>query len=555
MKKKINFIAPQLIFVINLLKNLINDATLIWGRGTGKSFIIAWLMHTIIRFLPRSTWLIVGETLKQLLTVTLPGTFEALMYLGYREHRDDKHPGDFVIRKKPPAYFESPIRPCLDYNNMITFRNGTSFYLVSLDGGAGSPRGFNSDGILEDEALLNNKDKLDSEVYSTNRGNLGKFKSPLHHGVLRFSSMPHGEQGAHLLKQADYYRDDKFDFEKITNEIAVLQVEFIRTSDRSERKRLWKEIYELNKKLRWYAKGKRFYSQANTFDNIENLGIKFIEKLYREMSDFAFQIEVLNIRQKKLEGGFYPLLKESVHGYRLKSDNDYLDSLDYDFRTVSENSRMDADCDPDIPLRLAVDWGSRINCLSVAQQINGEYRMLKDFYVKEVEDMTQLEKLAQDFCEYYAEHRYRGIRFIKDVAYGNRRQPNSTLTFNQQFVKILRANGWQVTEIDLGVPKADPLRYLLWQIILSENERSKWRFRINLDNCKHTFYSMSNTPVIDGKNGIEKDKSSEKSKVIPQEDASHFSDVVDQHVLSIAKDLLNGQASASSWRPWMMSGA
>ena len=159
----LTFNPPQLRFVLNLPQ--LNGATTIWGRATGKTTIIAWLVHFIIKHLPGSTWGIVGATFQQLLTVTLDNLLKALYMLGYE--RDV----DYVIGIKPPKHFKKPLTPKAKYDNVISFSCGTCFCLISQDRSATSPRGKDLDGVICDEALMLNKIHFDEQISPAIRGN------------------------------------------------------------------------------------------------------------------------------------------------------------------------------------------------------------------------------------------------------------------------------------------------------------------------------------------------------------------------------------------------
>jgi len=83
---------PQLISVTNNAKSQVD----VWGRGTGKSFIIGWKVNLINRLLKRAITSITGQTFGQLLTRTLPSTFKLLEQLGYLKYSPDTG-GHYVI--------------------------------------------------------------------------------------------------------------------------------------------------------------------------------------------------------------------------------------------------------------------------------------------------------------------------------------------------------------------------------------------------------------------------------------------------------------------------
>lgn len=115
---------------------------------------------------------------------------------------------------------------------------------------------------------------------------------------------------------------------------------------------------------------------------------------------------------------------------------------------------------------------------------------------------------------------------------------NADLTYAEQFAKILRQNGWSVRMAPKFAPPGHQEKYLLVNRILREYDPSYPKLRFNLENCKETMISMEQAPARDlpGK-GIKKDKSSERSSM-PQEEATHLSDTVDIHVVSLFADFL-----------------
>jgi len=249
----------------------------IWGRGTGKSSIIAWDIHQIVTTMPRSCWVIVGSTYKQVLTRTLPSTVAGLERLGYRLGRD------FYIGRKPPPTlnWERPFEGPLSYDHFIIFRNGTGFHLVSLDAGGSASRGLNVDGFIGDEALLFDKQKLDADLSATNRGNGQYFgKNPMHHGVFLFSSMPWGDTGRWLLDKSKYYEQEGVDLVERQNELIDAQVAFLDAPSDEERLHIWAEqVVPLMRAVRYFPSAPShgtFYSEANAFDNIKNLGLQYL---------------------------------------------------------------------------------------------------------------------------------------------------------------------------------------------------------------------------------------------------------------------------------------
>jgi hypothetical protein len=545
----LKFNRPQLRFVVQAPCS----SNSVWSRATGKSTKIAWLMHRIITEMPRSCWGLVGSTYTQMLTRTLPSTIAGLREIGY--HKDVHY---FIGRKPPPSWgWPAPFQAPVKYDNFIIFYTGAGFHLVTQDGGGGSSRGMNLDGYLADEALLLDREKLTTDVIASNRGNVGRWPSAtMHHGKFLFSSMPWGDQGKWLLEDGGYYQQDGYDFQAIRDGLIKLQFEFVDTRSKASRLKLYEEMYHLSSQLRFYpnkkalGKGKTYipkgllYSEANIFDNLHNVGVEYLELQRRELSDFVFAIEILNKRPNSVEAGFYPKLNVAHHARECPA-NDYVAGLEFNLAKLSaHDSRMDGDCRSHLPIRGAVDWGSKISTLTLAQLHAdiGEYAFLRGLYVKHPK---LIDDLAALFTKHYAYHLHKVFEFIKDNEWGNQRAPNSNLTYNEQFAERLREAGWRVRFLDQGRVPDYGERYRLAYELLEEKNPRQLRIRFNKIGCKDVLTAMSLAPIkLNTKGQTEKDKSSERKLTVPGQEATHFTDTVDLHFLSINKHASLAQPTA-----------
>ncbi|QIX60877.1 hypothetical protein HER32_06675 [Hymenobacter sp. BT18] len=543
-KVKLQFNQPQLRYITAKGKK---EGVSLWGRGAGKSTIIAWDMHEIVQTMPRSCWVIVGSTYKQVLTRTLPSTIAGLEALGYKLDRDF-----YVGRRPPPALrWDRPLQGPLSYDHFIIFKNGTGFHLVSLDAGGSASRGLNVDGFLGDEALLFDKQKLDADLSATNRGNGQYFgKNPKHHGVFLFSSMPWGDNGRWLLDKSQYYENEGIDLVKRQNELIDAQVRFIDAQSDEERLHIWStEVVKLLKDIRYFpsaaTKG-TFYSEANAFDNIKNLGLQYLVDQRRFMTDFTFMIEIMNRRPTTVEGGFYPQLNQARHVVDA-DDDDYVQGLGFNLKKLGkQNSLMDSDCRTNQPLRVSVDWGATITTMVVGQPHldKGEYRFLKGLYVKHP---GFIRDLVDQFCAYYELHLNKQIEFLADEEYGDARRPDSEFTLNEQLMRAFQAKGWRIRRYGLGRMPGHPMRYLLGQELLGEKDPKRLRLRFNKTNCKDVVQAMLFAPVSQDRKGrIMKVKASEKNPNFPAHHATHFTDNVDLHMLSIGTEVVGGTVDFSS---------
>lgn len=472
-----------------------------WGRGTGKSTILAKAIIDFVTELPRSTGVMVAETYAQIKTRTLPSTISGLEQHGIIK---DLH---YFVGKKPPASWNwpEPIEPPLDYSQAIIFWNGTVMIFQSQDGGAVSGRGLNVDWIVGDESARLSEEKFYTDTLLTNRGGLYKkavypdgtwkyYKDvSCHHGVVLATSTPVTVAGRWIFK-----------FE----EQAIMEPE------------------------------KVVFLRASAEVNRHNLGDDYFELAKATMPQFLYDAEVRNIRITQVDDGFYPKLNEQKHTY-INFNNDYFHALKLDSKT---DSRGDADLLADKPLIAGIDWGANINCMVVCQHANNELKFIKNIYVK----FPQIiDDMINNFIDYYLHHPTKVLYLWYDAT-GNNRQANASLTYAEAVKQQLESKGWTVVLMtEVRVNESHLTKYQLWNKLLDEGSPTLPSIRFNRYNCQELWISMTNAPATQGYNeAIRKNKGSERKKNLAQEHATHFSDAADVVVVGMFVNGLN-QASSS----------
>jgi hypothetical protein len=480
MSEPLIFNLPQMITMLARQKHKM----LVMGRGAGKSTIIGKHIVDVVHSMPRSAGVIVGETYQQILTRTLPSTIASLERLGYKK---DLH--FFVGRRAPKSFkFEEPYEPPLDYTHFMHWYTGAGFHFVSQDR-PGAGRGLNTDVVIGDEAATLEQEKLFYDVLATNRANVKRWKdNPLHHSTFFATTHALTQRGRWIYKREE---------EALRNP------------------------------------AKQFYIEASAEENRANLPEDWFHEQRINTTEFLYNIEILNHKPKQIEGGFYSNLDD--RHYYTNYNYGYYDGLDFGAAPASVNCLGDADLNPDEPLILGADWGSSINCLVVCQQHGKEFRILKNFFVKAPKILDAV--FEEGFLPYYSRHRKKEVFFWYDRN-GNSKNANSEMTYFEQAERILVKAGWTVHRMTYGLDPAHRLKYLLWAVLLQENNPRLPRIRINKQNCKELIVSMLNTPVED-KDGIKKVKKSERNKALPQEEATHFGDAADLPVYGMFQGLLN----------------
>lgn len=509
-----------------------NSAISIWGRGTGKTFIICWIIYLCVKWLPRGKGMLVSPSFRQLLENSLPSIIYGLELLGLFQ---EKH---YFIGRKPPKSWEwpTPYSPPGSYVNSMYFYSGFVLQFVSMDKNATSARGKSVDIIIADEALHLDKERFDDDVSAANRGNLEIFKKvPFHHGVFYFSSMPVGEQGKWMLDHSQYYYDDGINFRSLMNELIELQLQVVLASNIKERMEAWNESKQLYQQIKFYKSSQNFlYSEANVFDNILNIGIDYIIQEHdRIITIQQFLRELLNKHIKKIEGGFYAAFSRKLHTYTGANDYGHVGDLDkFKFNSKkSSDCRFDGDLIPTLPLHAGMDWGT-MNSMVIGQQMHhrNELRILKNLFVQKPKI---LDDLADDFCTYYQYHKTKKLYLYYDNS-GNNEQVNSKFTVAQEFKKRVESQGWIVVLKTKG--KANPIvskKFLLINRCFMQQEKRYPSILINGMNCAELIHVLETTPQKDVNGTVGKDKSSERNKSLPQHKATHLGDAFDALVYGL----------------------
>jgi hypothetical protein len=448
------------------------------GRGGGKSFIVAQEIINVVYDMPRSKNFILGETYQQILTRTLPSTIKALAIMGF--HKDLHY---FVGRYPPKAWkWPEAYEPPLDPKHSIFFYNGTVYDLLSQDTNS---RGGNYSSGIVDEAQDIDEGKFQSQVIPTMRGEYQRFKkSKTYRRLTLLCSMPR-------IRKAEWI----FNYEQLALEFPKVYL--------------------------WLSGPSRV--------NAHNLPPDWFEDQRRILAPSEYDIEIENIRPKKIIGGFYPRFDDRTQSY-VAFNNEYLmgkvdDKSGYNESAFEQmNCLQDGDIDLDRPLEIAMDYGGWFNCL-----VTGQESPRGDFFdflsSMSIDDKNKFEDLIVMWATYYRFQRN------KTVVYWYDQTAKGTDSRVEEYYKIvcrvLRARGWNVIQMDIGAQPGHEDRYNFWVMAHSGDHPNLPTFRYNRYHCKWMIISLNGADVIQGRNGMEKKKVDEKNRKIDQRTTTHFSDAHD----------------------------
>lgn len=103
------------------------------GKGSGKSHYAGIIALDFIYKYPSVKGFIGANTYDQLNTSTMTKILEVWSKQGVEEWNENTKKGCFVIHKQPPKTFADVGHNYISYKNIITFDNGATIYLGSLE--------------------------------------------------------------------------------------------------------------------------------------------------------------------------------------------------------------------------------------------------------------------------------------------------------------------------------------------------------------------------------------------------------------------------------------
>lgn len=477
--KKIELNAMQMTAALMNQRYGVPNISIEAARGTGKSTVLGWFIKEAVRQMPRSTGVLVGETFVQIKSRTLPSTKEGMEMFGLYENID------YVVGKCGAQYgFAMPFQAPDSWSNVIHFSNGAIAVMVSLDN-PNSGRGLNAYWVIGDEAALLTYERLFNNVLTTNRAKKAEFKNKsMLHAQIFVSSVAMTRRGEWFTNREKLMKQDPRKYQHI---------------------------------------------RADAFVNKHNLKDGWIEDMRKEaLSKVLFDAEIMNIRPRGVQDGFYAQLLPK-HYYQYKHNIDMLGGVTEDF---TPSCQYDTDLVRGVPLQFNLDFGGKINCGTVSQYMKSIHTVnfIKEFFAKSSEQ-EKLSDLVQKFIDYYEPHRAScNVVHLYHDRSGYKEEANSKTTLAEDVENMLRNAGWKVVNKTPNTNNPGHiLKYRLINAILAEDDIRLPVVRINADNCPNLIISMENAEVTN-KDGFEKDKSSERSKVILQEHATHFSDTFDYNL-------------------------
>jgi hypothetical protein len=492
-----------------------NESWIAAGRGTGKTvgIIAPWIIHKVHE-MPGSNGGLIGQTFTQLETRILQPLFLAFRQLGYKKYTP-KFGGQYVYGKKPPDHWPEPLTPIEDYTKVITFYNGTTIELISLQV-KGSANGKSLQWIVGDEGKYLNEIRLREEIFPILRGHVKEFgDSPWYGAKLFVTDKLHPNLHWFLNKKKLCNTKDVNTIIWYQTEVNRMYMELDSISQSEYYKRI-KKIEEYEAILTAMRKNMVYYGEASALDNLANLKDDFFINMARSLTPYEFKIAILNFDPKRSEKNFY-------HG------------------RTEKNMYYSAGFDDDItqPIGIALDYQASISPLvsvQVNDLVNGrdQINILKSFHVLQP---LGLKHVVNDFCQYHKDRICKTVYYFYDHTATGRR--NMHKKYYEEVTGYFVDNGWHVQHVYMGQASGHGIRYNMINSWLKEEASDmadKLPIGFNANENTYLILSMDQTETLEKDKGTGKNKTKETDKNFPQEEAPHHGDCLDQIVWAI-----NGQ--------------
>ncbi len=490
------------------------------GRRTGKTDSIgAPYVLKMMQRMPGSTGGIVVPTFKHGLTNTLPGLFAAWRRWGYKK---GVH---YVVGRRPPKSFKQPITEPHDWEQVISFYNGSIAVILSQDR-PGAANSLTLSWILVDEAKFIDPVKLTQETLPANGGIKTHFcRHSFNHAMMILSDMPQSKKGSWFLEY-----EKKMD-KRVIDAIGAGVYEVWRIKQRIMNLHnkgveppayLRNHLRRLDANINKLRSTATYYKEYSSVENVELLGEQYLRDMKRDLTPLTFQTSIMCKKVGIARNGFYSSMKEG-HKYN-DSDFEYLDSLGFDYMPEAIDCRADRDLDPYAPICIGMDYNANINWI-VAGQPNerlGRLNVLKSFFVKYE---RKIPALVADFCIYYAHHRTKTVIFYYDTTALGSNYAVNDIDFRYTIISEFEKHGWSVIAVPLGNPMRHDEKYnLINRGFAGLNRLTPYFNRQNNDDL---ILAIQTAGIERGRNGFKKNKAGEKLAESEEDLLEHRTDGTD----------------------------
>lgn len=514
-----NGVLPAKHIEIRLVKAI--ETYLLASRGTFKTSrgIALYILEKVAE-MPGSTGVGVGLSYEHLSKNTLPPLKLAFIELGWKENED------FVIGKRPPDHFKTPVLGVVNnnYKNTISFKNGSVIQLISLKVMA-SANGISAQWGFFDEVKFMKQKQLQDEIFPIFRG-LEHLYGKCHGYLSKFfatDKLADPAQIKWLLKKRKLNNPLKIKvIITLQQQLDELQARMAAAGINASLK-LKKQIEDIDAKLFKLRATMVHVVEISAYDVLPIMGERWFKTLTRNITGHEFKVAVENKDPDKPEVSFYPDFKDTYHVHNRKND--------YDTRK---------------PLIIAIDYQHEVTPITIAQIVKLDDVACLN-YCDEVYTLAtpidkphvngngskgELQEALDLFCKRYAHHSKRIIYYVYDATAKGKRV--NADRYYDTVKRVLKKGGWSVVPIDTGRQPGHYQKFIDTKDWMQEIDPRQLVIRIN-KRCEKTIVSINGAGATTVNEETKKDKSAEKVEGIDQSETTHFSDTFDMSNHAVLK--------------------
>jgi hypothetical protein len=541
-----------------------NTTVFVAGRAFGKDFgVVAPVGLRNMKGMPRGATAFITPTFIKAKTDMIPALVNSWEKLGFYEEID------FWVAKYIPSNikhekaYEHPREP--QYS--IFWKNGHVIRIIGLDSKK-TANGQSNDYLILNEGRFVKYEDFIGRVKPTNRGNEDTKFADLHyhHGTLITTDMPASRLSKWILDYEKKMDQDQIDLivtfdlayrealKNIGDELLSIDPErsVIIKKDKDKLletmrdlvasgkltealdKRFRKELQRLDDILFELRREAVHFIRASTLDNVDAVGVRYINEMKRDLSDAEFNRSILNLEIDEVSEPFYSNFNDELHGYD-DINYAYLEAFD-NLDELPQAWRKDDDLDKSRPLQGACDWNKRMTCMVIGQEFPHVFKIQNAL---QVFDPERIRHLAKQFDDYYAGYPTKKfIHHYDHTAIGE--DSLKEKSYAQELHDELTNLGWTVEDNYIGKASGHGLRNKLFLRVYAEDDINTKPLRINSTNCKDNLMkSLSNCGSKQNVKGIiQKEKAPELSLSVDPREAPHFSDAHDTLYIGVFNDRL-----------------
>ncbi len=449
------------------------QATIAWmgGRGTGKSSIEGFCQYDCFVNMPRAKTFFSSSTFAQMLTKTLPAVIKIWEAHGLKEHIPGQQNGHYVIGRRPPSNWETCRQPPKKYMNVITFFNGYTIELLSMDR-PDLARGGSYDGGGLDEAYNVKEQDYSRILLPSIRGNEGRYKTHRHQQLRLYFSVPWMGKGDWLYKLEEKAKSNP-------DEV--------------------------------------FWMESRTEDNIAVIGEKAFRRMKDSMNYLDYLVECENQRFTKSIDPYYYSFDDTHHTYRpqyLYKETERGIAVE-GIKSIKKNG----------PIDICFDFGGYFNCLTVWEELLNMVYMTNSFSTDALNN-ENVDKLVRKFCVAYADNKTKHVNIYGEYHGKDERAEGESLY--DRVIRIFNSLGWSC-DLCVTEPAGDTMtRREIINEFYAETNPDLPKVRFNVDTCRDPIISHN---LAKTKHDGRKSKLDEKNRSANQAHATHFTDNADYYLL------------------------